>query len=264
MDNIRNRLQEIIARITTRVTVWVKNLSRRARIALGSVAAVIVIAVLALMVQFSEPGDLLYGVKTSIEEHVVGLFQVTEEQQFNYGIGLLEERFAEVQKLARANELTDARMEALDPQFRTQVEKIDELLNDENTPFDAKKIFDTTNHMVALVRATDQVMDDSTERGSTEEFDEIEELAESVHERQIERIVANTSNEEMITLIQQQLELITERSQNQNRDTQTDVRELLFDTSRALSQQNFADAFEHVGEAVQLLEVRTLTGLTQG
>lgn len=234
------------------------------RIAIIAGIVIAVLLAIGLMARSSTPGDMLYGLKVYVGEKLAGVTKVTDKQQFSYGVELLEKRIAELQHMSTNGELNAERLAEFDNQYEAQVQKINELLNSEDAPFDAREIFDTTNHMVAIVKASEQIMDHSTEEGASDRFEAVYDTAVAVHEAQLDRIASESTPEVMIGIIQEKLALITENLELQNQHTRLEVQEHLIDAGRAVATQDFRGGLESVGAAIQLLEVRSYVSVTQG
>lgn len=234
------------------------------KITIGVVAVLILCITVGVLAQKSNPGDMFYGLKIFVSEKLFSVVQVTEEQQFNYGIGLLENRLEELKVAAVSDELTDERLAVFEEQYESHVSKIDELLNSESNAFNAREIFDTTNHMVAMIRASDEIINYSNEAGTSDRFDAVHDTALAIHQNQMDRIVSESTPEEMIAIIQENLARTAGLLETQNQYTKNTVSEYLIDTSMALNAQDFGGALESIGSAVQFLEVQSQVSQTQG
>lgn len=239
------------------------SLSKKAYILLIGIIGVVIIGAMGFLTYTSTPGDVFYKAKVYVAENIFSATKVTEKQQFNYGVELLDKRLEELKTMSVNNELTEVNLAEFDVQFEAQVQKIDQLLNSEDAQFDAREIFDTTNHMVSIVTAAEQIMD-NTEYGASDKFGDVYRTAKTIHSIQLDRIVSQSAPEEMIEIIQEKLTLITEKLEVQNQSTKRTVQDYLIDASEALRAQDFGAALEAVGSAIQLLEVRSQVNQTQG
>ncbi len=76
------------------------------------------------------PGDLLYGVKVSVNEPIAGIFAVTKEEKVEWQERLVERRLVEAQKLVAQNNLKENTRAYLESKIQNQVAEFSAGSND--------------------------------------------------------------------------------------------------------------------------------------
>lgn len=85
----------------------------------------LVIAATGGTVAFAEkavPGNLLYGIKTSVNEPVAGIFALTKEEKTEWQERLVERRLEEVQKLVAKGNLSESTRISLETEIKTKID----------------------------------------------------------------------------------------------------------------------------------------------
>lgn len=86
----------------------------------------LIIALTGGTVAFAEkavPGDLLYGIKTSVTEPVAGIFALTKEEKTEWQERLVERRLEEAQKLASKGNLSETTRVSLETEIKNKIDE---------------------------------------------------------------------------------------------------------------------------------------------
>jgi cytochrome b involved in lipid metabolism len=90
--------------------------------------------------QNSLPGDVLYGVKTGVNENVESLFAISPEARAQVDLKQVSTRLDEAEKLSVAGNLTEVQSQAIQANFSKKVESLNKNLDKVKQKGDSKKI----------------------------------------------------------------------------------------------------------------------------
>lgn len=90
--------------------------------------------------QNSLPGDVLYGVKTGVNENVESLFAISPEARAQVDLRQVSTRLDEAEKLSVAGNLTEVQSQAIQANFSKKVESLNKNLDKVKQKGDSKKI----------------------------------------------------------------------------------------------------------------------------
>lgn len=96
-------------------------------------AVILIIVIMGSTSAFAEkalPGDLLYGVKISVNEKVAGAFALTKEEKTEWKERLIERRLNEAHKLAFGGNLDETKRINLENDIKSQIDEFNVSVND--------------------------------------------------------------------------------------------------------------------------------------
>ncbi|MDE2399681.1 MAG: hypothetical protein KGL67_01580 [Patescibacteria group bacterium] len=114
------------------------------------------------------PGDLLYGIKTSVNEPVAGIFALTKEEKTEWRERLVERRLKEAQKLVARNNFDESKRVILETKIKSQIDEFNTSANELALEKDkSRNSSDLNIRLQASLRAYQDVLKNLSEQSNT-------------------------------------------------------------------------------------------------
>ncbi len=141
----------------------------------------------------SLPGDVLYEVKVSVVEPVIGFGQFGTTEQLVYQLELMERRVSEMETLYKNNELTESEVLVLETQIEEQANTFEEFLTEiDSVGITAEDSLDAVSTVSVALRKQAFLADKKfgTERPS--ELDVVQAEIDNLYQEELVEFVAAT------------------------------------------------------------------------
>lgn len=217
------------------ISAWSEHFSKKAFVFVpASLAFVLLIGGgAAAAAENALPGDLLYPIKTSINEKAIGIFSNTPEEIAKYETELASRRLGEVTKLAVAGRLTSESRTKLESEVVNHLAKVDVQVSALKADNNINGAFEASSQVESSLRANAKVL---------------EEVSQTANGETNAAVIAVKEQADQATLVRVQLEDQVSGSEENG-------------ATSALAQTKRAQAEEAISESSVLLdEVRALEG----
>lgn len=201
------------------------------------------------------PGDLLYPIKTRVNEEVRAALSVTPEAKISWEARRAERRLEEVEKLSEKNKLTTATSQMLADKFKEFAERADDRLaklkdKGKLTDEQAEKLRE--NFEVAI-KAHEEVLSRLEEREQAR--GQLKEVLQSLREQASSTIKARLEHEwELLNgNVSTALKTVADNRKNAAQNKTTEVEKFIANNAEKVSAENKLEAEKKLAEAKKIV-----------
>lgn len=144
--------------------------------------------------QKSLPGELLYPIKTGINEKVLGLLLVSDKAKAKYNVELVQLRLEEIEKVFSQDALDEKKSEKMQKLLAKHIQEVADRASDIGNKKDPNFSLEINSELEASLNAHKQILDTLAKRPGKKSSD-IERIASSVQNKAEETVKSRQSAE---------------------------------------------------------------------